>query len=916
MRVPAHSVANKATQLALLTAAALLVLPAAARAQSFLDTIGLTKLLSVQPSLTGAGVRVGQAEANSSLTGGNNYQVNPIMATQPVSLFTYTDQNGIVSNIFNPSAESSHADTVGSYFYGVGTGVAPGVSHVDNYSAGYFFGTTVFFGEPIPDAVVNQSFAFSQSNNPVAVIVNQESSDTTYDNYIAQYGTIIVSGVGNGAYAYPEAPSTSYNGIAVGVSDGPSAAGPTQDNGRSKPDITAPGGYTSFSTAMVSGAAAILVQAGARGDGGSSSIIKADAVDSRTVKALLLNGADKQSVRFNRTSTAPLDATNGAGLLNIYNSYQQLAGGFQPASSVAATTSVGAAHPADTASAPATSFTGWNFATLNSSLTSDAYANYVFRPAAAGFQTLTATLVWNRQYNLNPAIPLGINNLDLYLYDTTTNKLIDSSVSTVDNVQNLFDLNLTPGDRYDLQVLKTGGRALVSNSETYALAFSLSSTLAVAGTWTSSFGGSASTSANWTGGMPQYAANTANFTGAITAAATVTLGNNWTLGNINFNNTHSYTIAADAAGPLTLDNGGLTATSTITDGGGTHTITAPLQLNSQLAVNVASAADTLNITGNIFDNPTLGGGRLTIGGNGTVVLSGVNSYGNSGIGSATIISSGTLVIAAPAALPAGGNIADNASLVIHAGTSSAPVTTGRISGSGALTVGAVAAPAYLQLSAGSGISSQSSLIINPGSSLDITNNTLLVNYNSAANDPAQTIRTYLLSASNHGLWNGTGLTSSTVQSEVAGVVTHGGGVYAIGYADGSRDAGQSIAVGNQLVYRPALLGDVNLEGAVTFVDLGIVAQNLGDTNADWMQGDMNYDGTVNFLDVALIAQNMSKTILNTPLGAGFSASFKAQWSLAVAETELSVGSVAVPEPATLSILMAEIAGLMMRRRRV
>jgi hypothetical protein len=241
------------------------------------------------------------------------------MAPQPASLFTYIDPNGNVSNIFNPSAESSHADAVASYFYGIGTGVAPGVSHVDNYSATYFFGTTIFFGEPIPDAVVNQSFVFSQSSNPAAVIVNQQSSDTTYDNYIAQYGTIIVSGVGNNTYPYPAAPSTSYNGIAVGVDDGPSSAGPTEDNGRSKPDITAPGGYTSFSTALVSGSAAILVQAGSLGDGGTSSIIKADAIDSRTIKALLLNGADKQSVRFYRTPTAPLDPTNGAGLLNIYN---------------------------------------------------------------------------------------------------------------------------------------------------------------------------------------------------------------------------------------------------------------------------------------------------------------------------------------------------------------------------------------------------------------------------------------------------------------------------------------------------------------------------------------------------------------------------------------------------------------------
>ena len=52
--------------------------------------------------------------------------------------------------------------------------------------------------------------------------------------------------------------------------------GPTLDNGRSKPDIVAPGTVISLTAPYVTGAAAVLVQAGARGDGGTNTIIGND----------------------------------------------------------------------------------------------------------------------------------------------------------------------------------------------------------------------------------------------------------------------------------------------------------------------------------------------------------------------------------------------------------------------------------------------------------------------------------------------------------------------------------------------------------------------------------------------------------------------------------------------------------------
>src|SRR5207248_2225856 len=168
---------------------------------------------------------------------------------------------------------------------------------------------------------VNQSFLVTSSGG---VPIQDFVTDVSYDNYVSFHGftNVVVSGVGNSGK--PSSPSTAFNGIAVGAYQGTTAVGPTTD-GRSKPDITAPASATSFSTPLVSGAAAILVQAGLRGDGGGAATAAA-ASDARTVKALLLNGASKPT-GWTHSITAPLDPTYGAGILNVYNSYVQLTGG-------------------------------------------------------------------------------------------------------------------------------------------------------------------------------------------------------------------------------------------------------------------------------------------------------------------------------------------------------------------------------------------------------------------------------------------------------------------------------------------------------------------------------------------------------------------------------------------------------------
>ena len=422
---------------------------AAARAfAADLNSIGVTTLWSFEPGLTGATVRIAQAEA-SEASGG--WQVNPSVVGHPTSLFTWISGSGTATTFPNSlGTESWHAGEVGRWLYGAGTGVAPGVMLVDNYEAGHFLNNIVPDQTAIAAKVVNQSFVFASE---------QPSIDRDYDRYAARYNVLFVSGAGNGGV--PLSPSTSYNGLSVAAFGGLTSVGPTL-GGRCKPDITAVAGFTSLSTPQVAGGAAVLLQAASRGDGGSGTA--SDLSDIRTVKALLLNGAQKP-LGWTNSGTVPLDFRYGAGLLNVFQSYRQLRAGRQT-SALTQSIPVGSSHPPPTPTNAITARRGWDFASLNSSVTEDGLRHYFFNVIGSGPRTFTATLVWNRQQS-----QMAINDLDLYLFRLSDGALVAGSASLVDNVEHLCVTNL-PAGQYNLQVLKNGGMVKrVTNTESYALAF-------------------------------------------------------------------------------------------------------------------------------------------------------------------------------------------------------------------------------------------------------------------------------------------------------------------------------------------------------------------------------------------------------------------------------------------------------------
>jgi autotransporter-associated beta strand protein len=251
---------------------------------------------------------------------------------------------------------------------------------------------------------------------------------------------------------------------------------------------------------------------------------------------------------------------------------------------------------------------------------------------------------------------------------------------------------------------------------------------------------------------------------------------------------------------------------------------------------------------------------LTVAGSGTVTLSGPNSYA----GATTV--SGTLSVAAAAALPNEGNLA------IQSG--------GKV-----------------QLSSGVDTITLQSLSIAATGGLDLSNNELIIDYNGA--DPIASIAAYLKSGYAGGKWNGPGIFTSAAASEPG---------YGIGYADGTDGVVAGLSAG-QIEIKYTLLGDANLDGEVNGTDFNIMATNFNKTVSGWDKGDFDYSGSVNGSDFVLLADNFNQYASQSAVAA---TDLEALDAFAAANGLLAY----IPEPAAGVIVMAVMfAGLSTGRRR-
>ena len=413
--------------------------------QTVFDQIGLTDLRNRlgASAPTGAGVIVMQGEA---FVGGPT-QYLPDSSLSDFAGKTFTDQSG-------GGTVSGHATTVGSFFYGNTDGVAPGITQINNYlvdgtlSAADWIGPKYLnLGAGLP---VAEPAMRVQNHSWISTGVfdsDAQEAQRRYDFALRRDNVLGVVAVNNGISPVPALLANTYNGIAVGLTNGNSSTGPSTGDvpGRSKPDIVAPMGETSFATPLVAGAAALLVQT-------ADQLGNPNAGRIETIKSALLTGATKSEfdslaqpwTRINNGSyVEPLDRRFGAGELNVNNSHLILTAGQKNGTDLGMDGTV-----------------GWDLSTYVGNGATRRY--YVNIPDGTNVQ-LTASATWLRRItptgtgvNLFATSDATLSFVTLQLFDTNPDlspgALIDSSLSPIDNVQYLYDTGLSGSHIYLLEV--------------------------------------------------------------------------------------------------------------------------------------------------------------------------------------------------------------------------------------------------------------------------------------------------------------------------------------------------------------------------------------------------------------------------------------------------------------------------------
>ena len=444
------------------SAAAAIVLGVAAHA----DDVGYDALRARLGAAvpTGSSVSVGQVEASESLGNFGPNRTNAEFAGK-----TFFDASGA-------SGSSGHATFVGQNMYGTATSIAPGVTRIYVYEAGSFLqGGALNLGSPslaplsapggtFPVRVFNHSWIGSIST------AQDNESLRRADFAMNRDSTLFVCGENNGAGSpmYPLM-SMSYNGIAVGLMTGGHSAGDVpagiDGNGRMKPELVAPGQYTSFSTPVVSAAAALLY------DAASAPPYSTNANRRRgvTVKSALLCGATHSSAWQNgapssgpsRGVTArPLDPVFGAGTVNVDRAHRI----------ITATESIGSGTSAAAASGLAQPLAGWDHETFTTGMErhyrivvpSACDASFLVtwnRAAGAPWNSVTAPPVMNLRLELRKVVGgtataiTGDAGIGVF---AAGNAL---SSSAVDNVEHLYLRGLQPGS-YVLSVTRDDALAI------------------------------------------------------------------------------------------------------------------------------------------------------------------------------------------------------------------------------------------------------------------------------------------------------------------------------------------------------------------------------------------------------------------------------------------------------------------------
>jgi hypothetical protein len=439
--------------------------PEAARA-TYLDDIGYTALVAELQAASiavpdGTGVTVTQTEASTgtSTSGGVTYYAY-LANSALFSGVTITNASAAAY----PAAISSHANAVGGYLYGDAS-MASGITSVTAYAVidaasdwlgSGFLDVSSGISHTAPKVesndVLNASWVGSLGSDANdKIVLNRLDYSIQHDDYVAVVGT-------NNGPTPRELLDGAYNVISVGLTNGGHAEGTSTVNPSvSFPHLVVPLGVTSYATPVVSSAAALLIQT-ARG----SSTTSANGTKSEAIKAILLAGTTKSEFSsWTRSDTSPLDATYGAGELNVQNSDDILTAGEQTAGGTVAAT-------------------GWDF----NSISRNATVSYSFDLSAAS--DVSIALTWNAIYsgsNYN-SLSLALANLDLTLYSVGGGgvlSLVQQSISS-GNIEDIWATDLNVGS-YVIKVTYGSNYSGSLSSAEYALAWQSSLTAVPESSW-------------------------------------------------------------------------------------------------------------------------------------------------------------------------------------------------------------------------------------------------------------------------------------------------------------------------------------------------------------------------------------------------------------------------------------------------
>ena len=410
--------------------------------------IGYTELKALLGASipTGAGVKVIQVEG-----GGTVYAPDTTNPQFTSKTFSFPCSASI--------SPFSHATGVGSIFYGAGS-MANGIRNITCYNATEWmkslFHTSVS-APPNRSRIVNQSWAGNGNDasqtSAVLRLVDRQVHSKELIQVVAMANEPSVKAL----------LSSAYNVIAVGRSSGHLDYGSKTVDlvygaGRTRPDVVAPESTTSAAAPEVAATAALLVETGHKGAlklSRSSAVIPRvgivyNAERATTIKAALMAGADRV------TSNSPgkgniidyrspghqtvngLDDRFGAGQVNVLHSYQIIAAGEQNSLEDGG------------ANGGAIGLNGFDYDNaFGGHLNSNKTATYKFQ--AISDSKLSVSLVWNINVANDGTLRTALPNLDLELFDVTTQTTTAFSSSRLDNTENI-QVNLVAGHSYEILV--------------------------------------------------------------------------------------------------------------------------------------------------------------------------------------------------------------------------------------------------------------------------------------------------------------------------------------------------------------------------------------------------------------------------------------------------------------------------------